>query len=285
MIAAAIQSNDIAAMKTAITNTQNGSMLIGTADSALGQITNLLTMIRGLVTQVGNTAVVNSDMIAANQLQVDSALQAIDRISQVTKFQGQKILDGSLDFINNAQNIPQIQNLNVTQANLVATGEIGVTVQIAAHATQADIKTMSGEQQATTNLKFAARAAVAADFEIIAKSNSEAYQGVTITVDAVGGPAGGAINYNANTKTLAVSGTAATTWTMIDGLIAGDTNLNGLFEGIGAGAGFISVAGGRTMNQSSLDITAVAKGTDFNNVKVTMVHRHGGGSDLHCCLQ
>ena len=33
MIAAAIQSNDIAAMETAITNTQNGAMLINTADS------------------------------------------------------------------------------------------------------------------------------------------------------------------------------------------------------------------------------------------------------------
>ena len=92
MIAAAIQTNDIASMKTAITNTQNGSQMIATADSALGQITNLLANIRSLVTQVGNTAVVDSDMIAANQLQVDSAIQAIDRISQVTTFQGQKLL-------------------------------------------------------------------------------------------------------------------------------------------------------------------------------------------------
>ncbi len=270
MIAAAIQTNDIASMKQAITNTQNGSMLIGTADSALGQITNLLSNIRSLVTQVGNTAVVNSDMIAANQLQVDSALQAIDRISQVTKFQGQKILDGSLDFVNTAQSIPQIQNLNVSQANLGATGQLGVTVEINAHATQADITTSSGEKQATTRLQFAARAAVAADYEIVAKSNSSDYAGITIAVDAVGGPAAGTVSYNSNTKTLAVSGDATTTWSDIEALMAADPTLDALFTHIGAGAGLISVAGERTMNQAQLDITAVAKGIDFNNVKVTM---------------
>ena len=58
--------------------------------------------VRGLVSQSANTGALSSDQIAANQLQVDSSLAAIDRISQTTSFQGRRLLDGSLDFITTA---------------------------------------------------------------------------------------------------------------------------------------------------------------------------------------
>ena len=35
----------------------------------------------------------SDEQIAANQLQIDSSLEAIDRISQVTQFQGRRLLD------------------------------------------------------------------------------------------------------------------------------------------------------------------------------------------------
>lgn len=271
MIAAAIQSNDIASTQMAISNTQRGSMLIGTADSALGQITNLLRDIRGLVTEVGNTAVMSSDQIAANQLQVDSALQAIDRISQVTQFQGQRLIDGSLDFINNAQAIPQIQNLQVDTANLGATGQMGVAVEVAAHAERADITTSSGEKQATTQLKFAARKLVDASVVLMAKSNSSEYDGVKVVVDVDAAYAvGGVVSYDSTTKTLSIQGQAATTWNTIAGVIAGDTNLNALFSVSNGLATALGADNSTTLNQTSLDITAVAKGIDFNNVKVTL---------------
>ena len=74
--------------------------MIATADSALGQVSSLLNDIRGLVSQAANTGALSDEQIAANQLQIDSSLQAIDRISQTTSFQGRRLLDGSLDFIN-----------------------------------------------------------------------------------------------------------------------------------------------------------------------------------------
>jgi flagellin len=271
MIAAAIQSNDIASMKQAITNTQNGSMLIGTADSALGQITSLLTDIRSLVTQVGNTAVVNSDMIAANQLQVDSAIQAIDRISQVTTFQGQKILDGTLDFINNAQTIPQIQNLDVTQANLGATGQVGVTVQVAAHAERADITTSSGDQQATTALTFAARTEIVTGVEIQANSNSSEYDGVKYTFSLGAAAATGNVSYDSVSKTLNFQGQAGSDFDDVVAAINGDAVVSKLFTASGTSATLASAPTTATLHQTSFDITALNKGIDFNNVAVKIV--------------
>jgi flagellin len=270
MIAAAIQSNDIAAMKTAITNTQNGSQLIATADSALGQITNLLTDIRGLVTQVGNTAVVNSDMIAANQLQVDSALQAIDRISQVTKFQGQSILDGTLDFINNAQDIPQIQNMHIDTANLGATGQMEVAVAVAAHAEQADIASSSGEQNASTVVNFSARgtsaitAATPGNLVVVANSNSSDYAGANVKYH-VSATVGHSASFNKDTNTLDVYVESGVT-TVAN--VETDIEATGMFNVETNAVGTITVAADTTLAQSKFTLTADNKGTDYNDVKV-----------------
>src|SRR6185295_15532162 len=52
--------------------------LIASADSALAQISSLLNDIRGLTTGAAKTGVRSAEQIAANQLQVDSSLDAID---------------------------------------------------------------------------------------------------------------------------------------------------------------------------------------------------------------
>jgi flagellin len=89
---------DITSIERAITNSERANQLIGTADSALGQVSALLNDIRGLISEAANTGALSKEQIEANQLQVDSSLEAIDRIAQTTAFQGRKLLDGSLDF-------------------------------------------------------------------------------------------------------------------------------------------------------------------------------------------
>ena len=98
LIASENLRSDITSIRKAISNTERADQVIATADSALGQVSSLLNDIRGLVVEAANLGVLSDEQIAANQLQVDSSLEAIDRISQVTTFQGRKLLDGSLDF-------------------------------------------------------------------------------------------------------------------------------------------------------------------------------------------
>jgi len=99
--------------------------MISTADSALSQISSLLTTINGLVTQAANTSSESSSQIAANQLQIDSSLSAINSIANTTNFQGQNLLDGSLGFLTKgttANYAATVQSLQVTQANMGAAG-------------------------------------------------------------------------------------------------------------------------------------------------------------------
>lgn len=140
LIASEILRSDITAVNKAITNTERANQLIATADSALGQVSSLLNDIRGLVVEAANSGSLSDEQIAANQLQIDSSLEAIDRIAQTTTFQGRKLLDGSLDFLTTGgAGFSTVQDLSITQANLGATGNISVDIDISAAATQAQL--------------------------------------------------------------------------------------------------------------------------------------------------
>lgn len=138
LIASENLRRDITSIERAVSNTERANQMISTADSALGQISNLLNDIRGLVVEAANTGVLSPEQIAANQLQVDSSLQAIDRIAQVTTFQGRKLLDGSLDFTSTyTAGGSTVRDLTIQQANLGTAGSINVSVDITSAASQA----------------------------------------------------------------------------------------------------------------------------------------------------
>src|SRR3972149_2382721 len=123
LIASENLRSDITAIRKAISNTERAAQVIATADSALGQVSSLLNDIRGLVTESANAGALSDDQIAANQLQIDSSLEALNRIAQTTTFQGRKLLDGSLDFITSAgTNFTQLSDLKIDQANPGTTG-------------------------------------------------------------------------------------------------------------------------------------------------------------------
>jgi flagellin len=137
LIASENLRRDITSANKAISNTERAAQLISTADSALGQISNLLNDIRGLVVEAANSGVLSDEQIAANQLQVDSSLEAIDRIAQVTTFQGRKLLDGSLDFqVGYTAGGATVRDLSIQQANLGTLTSLSVSVEISTAATQ-----------------------------------------------------------------------------------------------------------------------------------------------------
>jgi len=140
LIASENLRSDITSIRRAISNTDRANQVIATADSALGQVSSLLNDIRGLVTESANAGALSQEQIDANQLQVDSSLEALNRIAQTTTFQGRRLLDGSLDFVTTAEGeFGRLSNLQIDQANLGATGSVDVDINVTAAATQASL--------------------------------------------------------------------------------------------------------------------------------------------------
>ncbi|WP_425615719.1 flagellin [Anatilimnocola sp. NA78] len=213
LIASENLRRDITSSQRAISNTERATQLISTADSALGQISNLLNDIRGLVTEAANTGVLSDEQIAANQLQVDSSLEAIDRIAQVTTFQGRKLLDGSLDFIKTTTSGGNsVVDLNIQKANLGSTGSLNVSVDITTAAARASVT----NNAAAINYGPGAAASGAITLPTVTTPQTEAAGNLNLTgaagqisIQAVtGGAAEGALG-NATDVTIAAAADVA----------------------------------------------------------------------------
>ena len=86
------------ATTTAIGNAQRADNIIGTAEGALSEVSNLLVSLQGLVGDAANKAGLSQDEKDADQLQVDSILSTINRISNSASFEGVKLLNGTYDY-------------------------------------------------------------------------------------------------------------------------------------------------------------------------------------------
>jgi flagellin len=269
LIASENLRSDITSIKKAISNTDRANQVIATADSALGQVSGLLNDIRGLVTEAANQGALSSDQVKANQLQIDSSLEALNRIAQTVTFQGRKLLDGSLDFLTSAgSNFSQLSDLQIDQANLGTTGSVSVGIQVTTAATQAqvditNIPAATTAVNASTNLTIsnAARQAV---FHFDFDTTTTA--GVTVTALAGGAAAG--TNGNGVTVVLADDATnvgAVNTVTFSSGTLTvnGDfssgtltnTEVAAAIQASAAGANFTAAAtGGANVNLVAADV-------------------------------
>lgn len=98
LIASEVLRSEITSINASISNSQRANNIVATADAALSQVSSLLNDIRGLVQASANKGAISAAEIAANQVQVDSALESITRIGQTTVFGGDKLLNGSKAF-------------------------------------------------------------------------------------------------------------------------------------------------------------------------------------------
>jgi flagellin len=86
------------ALTAAIANAERADQIVNIAEGGLSEVSTLLTDLRSLVTSTANNAGLSAEEKNANQLQIDSILQTIDRLSESTNFQGVKLLNGNLSF-------------------------------------------------------------------------------------------------------------------------------------------------------------------------------------------
>lgn len=82
----------------AIENAERADQVVNITEGGLGEISSLLNELQALVTQSANSGGLSNEEKQANQLQIDSILQTIDRIAGATAFQGKKLLNGNLDY-------------------------------------------------------------------------------------------------------------------------------------------------------------------------------------------
>jgi flagellin len=287
LIASEALRSDITSIETAITNTERANQMIATADGALGLVSDLLNDIRGLVVEAANTGALSDDQISANQLQVDSSLEAINRIAQTTTFQGRRLLDGSLDFANNLNLVDSVIDFQIDQVNFGASGgTVAVDVDIASPATQAVITNSGGftaAATATTDVNLGYTLSIAeggGDFlRVAAQDVNDDISGINILFNDNDGALG--VTYADGDSTIQINGN----WD--DAGFQGATSLQDIIDVLEGNADFLARFAASATNGAAtlsgdltgdagnfaaiaLQIDAEATGAEYNGVKVNV---------------
>ena len=140
LIASELLRSEIRGLSTAISNSERAINVISTADAALSEVSDLLLELKGLVTETANDGALSDQEIEANQLQVDSLLESINRIANSTQFNGKKLLNGQLGYTIDGQDTTNIARLQVFGARVPpGSATLGVTLQVTQSAQTAAI--------------------------------------------------------------------------------------------------------------------------------------------------
>ncbi len=198
LIASETLRSEIRGISQAVENSQRAVNVITTAEGALNEISALLLDMRALITHAANEGANSSEELQADQLQIDSLLEAIDRIANTTQFGGEKLVNGNFEYTVSGLAASSIATATIFGARVPDGGQTNVTVQV----------TTSAQ---TAQVAFAG-SSVSENITIEVKGNDGA-EIIAITSGSGAATIAAAINANAQTTgvSASVSGTGAST--------------------------------------------------------------------------
>ena len=143
LIASENLRSEKSALTAAISNAERTDQLVNIAEGGLQELSNLLTDLRGLVTSTANTAGLSLEEKQANQLQIDSILQTVDRLADSTNFQGVKLLNGNFDFTSTSV-ATGVTDFKINSAKVTTGGTLAVQALITTSAQQGTLFLSTG---------------------------------------------------------------------------------------------------------------------------------------------
>lgn len=141
--------SEIKGITQAIANSQRASSVIATTEGYLAEAADLLISIKALIVGAANTGAVSREEIEANQLQVDSAIESITRISNTASFAGLQLLNGSMEYLTSGVPASAIAGVNIFSAQFGNNTTINVNVEVVSSA-QAATLFLSGNTVGST---------------------------------------------------------------------------------------------------------------------------------------
>jgi flagellin len=131
--------SEIGVVKQAIDNSSRAINVIATTEGALDEVQSLLTDIQALLVEAANSGAFSEDEIAANQLQIDNAIDSITRIANTTTFSGRKLINGELDYVTSGINGNKLTDVYVQGAKFGTQAFVNVDITVSQSAQQAQL--------------------------------------------------------------------------------------------------------------------------------------------------
>lgn len=157
LIASESLRSEIRGINAAIENSSRAINVISTADASLSEVSRLLLEVKGLVNASTNSGALSDEEVQANQLQIDSLLESINRVANSTEFNTKKLLNGQLGYTVSAQNQTNLPRLQIFGARVPSGGALPVTVQVTQSAQTAQLTITAGGGNGLSATGFSSR--------------------------------------------------------------------------------------------------------------------------------
>ena len=122
--------SEIKGIGQAIDNSERASSVIATTEGYLAEVADLLNSIKSLVVNSANTGGISQEEIEANQLEIDSAIESITRISNTASFAGLQLLNGSLEYVTSGINATNIAGVDIHGVQFGTNSSVAVSVEV-----------------------------------------------------------------------------------------------------------------------------------------------------------
>jgi len=261
LIALKTLESEMASVDAAIENNQRTRSMLNVADGALTEVSSLLSDIEALAVEAAGGTLTASEK-AANQAQIDSALDSIDRIVNNATFNGQKLFGGanSIATTMSVADAADVKDVRVYSRN-PNQSNVTLTVNVTAAAAKAST---SGTSIANVTANLSAATTVS-----IAGKNGTA----TITLASGSSLANIVSTINSYSGLTGVSAAASGTELRLDSTDYGSE----AFVSINAIAGDVDVvATANTGKISGTDATVLVNGQQADTSGVEIYYSSGG---------
>ncbi len=91
--------SQISGLERAVRNSSEAYNLIGIAEGALNEMNEILKKMRALAIHACNNGVTSPEQVAADQQEMDSGIQTLERIANTTRYSDQYLLNGSKELV------------------------------------------------------------------------------------------------------------------------------------------------------------------------------------------
>ncbi len=127
---------ELTAVDAALANNQRTDAALGVADAALGEIHGLLQEVESLIVSSASDSNLSASELAANQSQIDLAIQSIDRIVRTTEFNGKRLIDGTGAIKTTVNSAAALADVKIFSRGDLSTA-LSVTVNVTTDANEA----------------------------------------------------------------------------------------------------------------------------------------------------
>jgi flagellin len=258
LIASETLRSELRAISQSINNSERALNVISTAEGALNEVSALMLDLRALLLSSSNEGAMTEDELVANQLEIDSLLQSIDRVANTTSFGGKKLLNGQLGYTISGVEQGAIASVETFSARVPDNGVAPVVVQVLGSAETAQLTFTGGSYyNGATRLNSAVTFEIAGALGVEVRS----FASGTSIADVVTG-------INTATAMVGVSamisagGAAGTSAVVINSVEYGSKQFVSVKSL--SGTGFMAGTVGETVTDRGEDVLALVNGQQAN---------------------